>query len=228
MRPEIIAEAVHARPGCVLVAVRDFQHMVHLQNILEKTNVRRHDIVVMTVRPVSAGAGEYELADNQLFSDYEKELFTRVVSMAEKMGKTVDLVVVPGIDPFDAMVQTADKLKASRLVTGVSASMDSEELAQRIGLAWEKLPEPRHSFSLEVITPGRPSTYVNLGPHPPRLWPEDLDRVHELWLRLSRNFGSKLHHRDVVGVALEHLEKDLAHGREREVIDDLSRGLRKS
>ena len=52
--------------------------------------------------------------------------------------------------------------------------MDSDELARRIGLAWEKLPEPRHAFSLEIITPGRPSVYVNLGPHPPRLWPEGL------------------------------------------------------
>ena len=74
----------------------------------------------MTVRPVSTGAGEYELSDKQLFTDYEKELLTRVVTMAEKEGKTVDLLVVPGVDPFDAMVQTAAKLKASRLVTGVS------------------------------------------------------------------------------------------------------------
>ena len=44
--------------------------------MLEKTNLRRHDIVVMTVRPVSTGAGEYELSDKQLFTDYEKELFT--------------------------------------------------------------------------------------------------------------------------------------------------------
>ncbi|MFN7997222.1 MAG: APC family permease [Bryobacteraceae bacterium] len=227
MRPDITPQTVHARPGCVLVAVRDYGRMTHLQNVLEKTNTRRHDIVVMTVRPVSAGAGEYELADNQLFSDYEKELFTRVVSIAEKQGKTVDLLVVPGVDPFDAMVQTAAKLEASRLVTGVSARMDSEELARRIGLAWEKLPEPRFAFSLEVITPGRPSMYVNLGPHPPRLWPEDVDRVHELWLRLSQNFGSKLHHRDIVGVALQRLHKDLVSGREQEVVDDLSKGLRK-
>ena len=67
---------------------------------------------------------------------------------------------------------------------------------------------------------------MNLGPHPPRLWPEDLDRVHELWLQLSDRFGSKLHHRDVIGVALRRLEKDL--GREQEaVIEDLSRELRK-
>ena len=181
----------------------------------------------MTVRPISTGAGEYELSDQQLFSDYEKELLTRVVTMAEKAGKTVDLLVVPGVDPFDAMVQTAAKLKASRLVTGVSAKMDSEELARRIGLAWEKMPEPRHPFSLEIITPDRPSVYVNLGPHPPRLWPEDLDRAHEIWLRLQDNFGSRLHHRDVVGVALRRLQNDLEGDRRDQALDDLNKELRK-
>jgi len=227
MQPEVTAETVHARPGCVLVAVREYNRMAHLHSVLEKTNLRRHDIVVMTVRPVSTGAGEYELADNQLFSDYEKELLTRVVAMAEKAGKTADLIVVPGVDPFDAMVQTASRLKASRLVTGISARMDSDELARRIGMAWEKLPEPRHPFSLEIITAGRPSAYVNLGPHPPRLWPEDLDRAHELWLRLQENFGSRIHHRDVVGVALRRLERDLDTDRRTEVLDDLGKELRK-
>ncbi len=146
-----------------------------------------------------------------------------MVSLAEHEGKTVDLLVVPGVDPFDAMVQTAAKLKASRLVTGVSARMDSDELARRIGLAWEKLPEPRHGFSLEIITPERPSVYVNLGPHPPRLWPQDLDRAHELWLRLQDRFGSRLHHRDVVGLALRRLEKDLAGERAHDVLTDLER-----
>jgi amino acid transporter len=228
LRPEIAVNTVHARPGCVLVAVRDYNRMAHLDAILQKTNMRRHDIVVM-VRPVSSGAGEYELGPNQLFSDYEQELFSRVVSMAEKQGKTVDLLVVPGIDFFDAMVQTAQRLQASRLVTGVSAQMDSEELARRIGQAWERLPEPRHAFSLEVISPGRPSVYVNLGPHPPRLWPEDLGRLHELWLKLSEgHFGHKLHHRDVIGVALRRLEKDLEGERRAEAIEDLNRELHKS
>jgi amino acid transporter len=223
MQAEITAETVHARPGCVLVAVRDYHHMSHLFAVLQKTNLRRHDIVVMTVRPISTGAAEYELSDQQLFSSYEKELMSGVVTMAEKAGKTADLIVVPGVDPFDAMVQTAAKLKASRLVTGVSSSMDSDELARRIGLAWEKLPEPRHPFSLEIITPDRPSVYVNLGPHPPRLWPEDLDRVHDLWLQLQENFGSKLHHRDVVGLALLRLQKDLEGERRNEVLEDLAK-----
>ncbi len=230
LQPQISTQTLRARPGCVLVAVRDYRHMHHLQKVLQKTNLRRHDIVVMTARTISVGAGEYELSESQLFSDYEKELFTRVVAMAEKEGKPVELLAVPAVDPFDAMVQAAAALKASRLVTGVSPRMSSEELARRIGLAWEKLPEPRHAFSLEVISPDRPSIYVNLGPHPPRLWPEDVDRLHDLWLRLAEepDFGSRLHHRDVVGVALRRLERDLEGAERQAVVEDLRKELRKS
>ena len=211
-----------ARAGCILVAARDYNRMTHLQSVLRKTNLRRHDIVVMTVRGVSTGAGEYDLAENQLFTDYERELFTRVVALAEKEGKHVDLLVVPAVNPFDAMVQTAAKLQASRLATGVSARMDSEELARRIGSAWERLPEPRHAFSLEIITPGRPSIYVNLGPHPPRLWPEDVDLVHEIWLELSEKYtGAKLHHRDVVGVALRRMREQLQSQERDGVVHDI-------
>lgn len=224
VQPEITVgpAAIHARPGCILVAVRDYSRMTHLQSVLQKTNLRRHDIVVMTVRGVTSGAGEYDLAENQLFTDYERELFTRVVAMAEKEGKTVDLVVVPAVNPFDAMVQTAAKLQASRLVTGVSARMDSEELARRIGRAWERLPEPRHAFSLEIISPGRPSIYVNLGPHPPRLWPEDVDLVHDMWLELSDKYaGAKLHHRDIVGVALRRMQEQLKSEDRNDVVKDI-------
>jgi hypothetical protein len=141
----------------------------------------------------------------------------------------VELLVVPAIDPFDAMVQTAARLQVSKLVVGVSARMASEELASRIGLAWEHLPEPRHAFSLEITNPDRPSVYVNLGPHPPRLWPEDVDRLHRIWLRLcaQSGVGSRLHHRDVVGVALRRLEDDLERGRHSDVLDSLEAEIHK-
>jgi amino acid transporter len=227
---QIDAQSLHARPGCILVAVRDYHRMEHLKRVLDKTNLRRHDIVVMTVRPISTGAGEYDLSEAQLFSDYEKELFSHVVEMAEKEGKPVELLVVPAVNPFDALAQAANGLKASRLVTGVSARMESDELARQLGLAWESLPEPRHPFSLEVISPDRPSTYVNLGPHPPRMWPEDVDLLHEIWLRLAASdaLGSRLHHRDVVGVALRRLQKDLTDEGHDQVIGEIQKELRKS
>ena len=225
LRSNVENETVGARPGCVLVAVRDFNRLTHLEAVLRKTNTRKHDIVALAVRNVSTGAGEYDLSEDQLFTHYEQELFSRVVSVAEKEGKTVELLVVPGVDPFDALVQTAAKLQASRLVTGVSARMDSEELARRIGTAWQRLPEPRLSFSLEIIAPDRPSVFVNLGPHPPRLWPEDVDTVHNVWLEMSEQFGSRIHHRDIVGVALRRMVRDLDSEERPDVISDVAAEL---
>jgi len=229
-QPEISAATLKAKPGSILVAIRDPRRLWHLDKALEKTNLRRHDIVVMTVRQLSAGAGEYGLRDEQLFARDEQELFSHVVSLAEKKGKSVELLVIPAVDPFDAMVQTASRLQVSKLVVGVSARMASEELARRIGLAWERLPEPRHAFSLEITNPDRPSVYANLGPHPPRLWPEDVDRLHRIWLRLSGDpdIGARLHHRDVVGVALRRLEQDLNGSGHAEILDSLEREIRKS
>jgi hypothetical protein len=228
-QPQVEPSHVHARPGCVLVAVRDYRRLEHLKRVIQKTNLRRHDIVVLTVRQISTGAAEYGLAEHQLFSDYEKELFSHVVELAEKEGKHVELLVVPAVNPFDALVQTAASLQASRLVTGVSARMDSAELARRVGRAWERLPDPKHAFSLEIISPDREPAFVNLGPHPPRLWPEDVDRVHGIWLKLSDadHMGAKLHHRDVVGIALRRLERDLQGEHRGEILDELERELRK-
>jgi amino acid transporter len=228
-KAKIDGASLHARPGCVLVAVRDYHRMEHLKMVLHKTNLRRHDIVVLTVRQISTGAGEYDLSEEQMFSDYEKELFSHVVEMAEKEGKPVGLLVVPAVDPFDALAQAANSLQASRLVTGVSARMTSEELARRIGLAWERLPEPRHAFSLEVISPDRPSSFVNLGPHPPRMWPEDVDLLHEIWLKLSESeqLGSRLHHRDIVGAALRRFRTELDSELREQVIEGMKKELRK-
>lgn len=219
--PRVDPRLLHARPGCVLVAVRNPGNMEHLRRTLRKTDLRRNDIVVMTVLP-QAPDSEYDLTKDQVFGETERELFTAVVTIAEKEGKPVELLVVPSIDPFEAVVQTANLLKISRLVTGVSPKMSSDELARRIGLAWEKLPEPRHPFSLEIITPDRPSTFVNLGPHPPRLWPEDVDKLHALWLQMSNEVGSRLHHRDVVGLALQRLEQEYKGADRNAVVNELN------
>jgi amino acid transporter len=228
VEPELDAAAIHARPGCVVVALRDYTNMLPLKWALEKTSVRRQDIVVLTIRPLSTGAAEYDLMERQIFGDHEKHLFTRVVTEAEKEGKHVELLVAPATNPFDGMVRVAAQLECSRLVTGVSPRMAPEELSRRIGLAWEALPEPRHPFAIALIRPNQPPLHVNLGPHPPRLWPDDVTRVHDLWLRLSRDerLGSHLHHRDIVAESLRRLEDELDGGYEA-IVAELLRQIRK-
>ena len=219
---EVAADAVNARPGNVLVAVRNPGHLEHLEKTLAKTDTRKIDIVVVSVHVSPRGSQAVELGTDQVFGADERYLFTKVVTVAEKAGKTVELLVVPGADPWTAVVQTAEKLKSARVVAGLSPKYDPMLLGKIVGEAWEGLPLPRPSLSLEVVLGNQKSIFFNLGPHPPRLWPEDIELVHQLWRDLSnRQFGAKLHHRDVIGVALQRLARDLGTPEAERVVKEL-------
>jgi nucleotide-binding universal stress UspA family protein len=222
---EVTKEAVHVRPGNLLVAVRNPNRMQHLERILRKTDTRKMDIVVLSVRTLKTGADEDGLAPDQMFSDAETRVFSKVVNLAEKAGKHVELMVVLGTDPYDAIVQTAARLQSSRIVMGLSPKLTPSEQGAQVGGYWEKLPEPRPSLSLELVLEDQKEVvFFNLGPHPPRLWPQDIDLVHRLWLELSaRGPGSKLHHRDVLSVALRRMAAELQSPRAPEVVEDVIR-----
>jgi nucleotide-binding universal stress UspA family protein len=225
-REDVSAESVHVRPGNVLVAVRNPNRLQHLARILEKTDLRRMDIVALSVRTVTqAASGEHALEPGQIFAARETEVFTKVVTLAEKAGKHVELIVVPGQNPYEAAVQTAARLQSSRIVMGLSPKLTPAEQGAEVGRYWEQLPEPRPSLSLEIVLENQKDTvFFNLGPHPPRLWPEDIDLAHRLWLEISaKGPGAKLHHRDVIGVALRRMNQDLQSGRAPEVLSDIQR-----
>lgn len=226
--PDIAPETASVRPGNVLVAVRNPNRMDHLEKVLERTDPRKMDIIAVAVHQTNpAGAGEYGLNADQIFSQDETTLFSRVVALAEKAGKHVELMVVTGPDPNQALVHTAARLQSSRIVMGRSPKMAPAEQGHAVGAAWESLSQPRPSLSLEIVAPDtRESTYFNLGPHPPRLWPEDLELLHRLWLELGRmGPGAKLHHRDVVGVALRRLDRELHNGAGPEILNEITREL---
>jgi hypothetical protein len=175
------------------VACRNPFHLEHLEKVLEKTDTRKVDVVVLSVhRVTAASSGEYDLSADQIFGTAEQDLFTHVVSIAEKAGKHVELLAVAAADPWLGIVQTAQKLQSSRIVCGLSPLYASNPAQQGkvVGEAWESLTPPRPSLSLEIVLPdSTQSVYFNLGPHPPRLWPEDVDRVHRLWLELCSQGG---------------------------------------
>jgi len=214
-------ESISARPGNVLVAIRNPYQLEHLKKVLGRVDTRKIDVVALTVKRTSGyGSGGHELDVDQIFSDKVAELFSNVVSVAEKDGKHVELIVVPGREYNRATVEVAQRLKSGLVVMGLSAKMTPSEQAKAFGDAWERLPPPRPQLSLEILDEetGK-QTYFNMGPHPPRLWPDDIDLLHRLWLSLSdKGLGHKLHHRDVVRVALRRLEADLESPQVKEVL----------
>ena len=225
-QPILTPQAVKVRPGSVIVAVRNPHELQHLEKTLDRVDTRKLDIVVLTVKRTSRhGSGGFELEPDQIFTDRVAQLFTKVVTVAEKAGKHIELLVVPGRDYNRAVVEVAQQLKSNLIVMGLSGKLNPSEQAKAFGDAWEKLPAPRPQLSLEImdISAGK-RTYFNLGPHPPRLWPEDMELLHKLWLDLTnRGLGHKLHHRDVVRVALRKLEAALASDEAKSIVDELKR-----
>jgi amino acid transporter len=202
-------EEVQVRPGSLLVTVRDHHTLHHLRWALEVTDTHDQDIVVMEARLTGYGSAEYDLAMEQIFSDYEQTLFTKAVSIAEGYGKRISLLVVPARDVFSAIVQTANSLECSAVVSGLSTKMTGEEQAFRLGQAWEAMPEPKRQIVFQVVHPDVTVETYRIGPHTPTMKSEDVHLVHKIWLDIKRHSGTEeIHHSDIVTLALTRLARD--------------------
>jgi hypothetical protein len=205
-------ETVEVRPGNILCLVRDYNNLEHLRKTLELTHTGRKNLVVMTVHLIRGPMAGYKDIDEQrLFTSYEQLLFSRVVALAEKAGKHVDLLVVPSSNVDQAIAQTAAHLESSEIVLGQSAVMSPEEQCLRLGQAWEETPnKPKQPVRCRVVDTRGKMYEVVLGAHAPSLSEEDIDRIHRLWLNVTSDPGTEnLHHKDVVKAALARLEHDL-------------------
>jgi hypothetical protein len=226
-RSELSLENVGARPGNILVPVSSYHALYHLSAVLDRVKVERRDIVVLHVRLLRrAPTGEVELDAGQMFGSVEQHLFTQALSLAEKRGKTVRLAVVAATDMWDGILRAAVNLQSAAIVLGRSAKMTVAEQARDVGLAWEKLPDPRPQFNLEIFQPGGTREFFLLGPHSPHLTSNEVKLVHQLWLRFSDMvFPEELHHHDVVHFALDEVQRELAEGKEKDVAERLKAHL---
>ena len=142
MREAVSPEAVGVRPGNTLCLVRDYRTLTHLNKALEITDTDKQDLVVATVR-VSKGphAGYEKISSHHLFTSYEQLLFSKVVGVAEKVGKPVHLLVVPSTNVFEGSAHAAAQLESCEIIAGRSAVFTPEEQARRLGRAWARLPD---------------------------------------------------------------------------------------
>ncbi|HEY7403674.1 MAG TPA: APC family permease [Candidatus Angelobacter sp.] len=217
-------ETVQVRPGNVLVAVRDFNTLNHLRWTLENTDTHETDVVVMEARLTQYGSAVSDLAMEQIFSDYEQTLFTKAVSIAESYGKRISLLVVPARDVWSAIVQTANSLESSLVVSGLSSKMTGEEQAFKLGQGWEAMPEPKRQFVFNVVRPDYTVETYRIGPHTPTMKTEDVHLVHKIWLDIKKFQGTEdIHHSDIVTLALTRLSRDYNLDK-----DDVLKNLKKS
>jgi len=223
-REAVSNETVEVRPDNTLCLVRDYNTLDHLRKALELTHTGKKDLVVMTVHLMRGpDTGYAGLAENQLFTTYEQHLFSKVVALAEKAGKSVHLLVVPSSDVFQAIAHTAAQLDSANIIAGRSSVMTPEEQAKRLGYAWESLPhKPRQQVRFRVIGPGDEIGDFYLGAHAPELSDEEIHLIHRLWLEVTRERGlEQTHHKEIVTVALTSLAEEMRGKRRKEVLERL-------
>ncbi len=199
---------VEARPGNFLVPVRRPHVLTHLIAALRAAGNR--DVVAMTVRLVGVDVPDDPQQHLHATAD-ERRLLSAVIAAAEREGHAVQLMIVPGANVFDSVIETALRLESSEIHVGESETLSADDQARLLGDAWERSSKPSAVDVRLVVHHPRGSTAAyHLGAHAPALGPEDYAHIHRLWLDVVRAVGPSVHHRDVVRAALLHMEHELS------------------
>jgi magnesium transporter len=199
---------VAARPGNFLVPVRRPHGLTHLLAALRAAGDR--DVVAMTVRIIGVDVPDDPGATPRV-TEEERRLLSAVIAAAEREGRAVRLMIVPGVNVFDSVIETALQLQSSEIHVGESETLSADDQARLLGDAWERASKPsRVDVRLIVHHPRGTTAAYHLGAHAPALRPEDYEHIHRLWLDVVRAVGPSVHHHDVVRAALIHMEHELS------------------
>ncbi|HEX4056373.1 MAG TPA: APC family permease [Tepidisphaeraceae bacterium] len=146
----------HPKP--VLVAARGPRSLPVLQKILQEIDTDQRDVVVVTCKVLPARTLGVTLQETTM-DDGDRDLLTKIVTVAEQVGKQVHPVVLPTNNPLYAIATAARDLKANEVVLGVSEKMQAETQLEQFALAWGSatadpmFSDIAHDMTVRIVGP---------------------------------------------------------------------------
>jgi amino acid transporter len=147
-----------SHPKPILVAARGPRSLPVLQRVLQEVDTDQRDVVVVTCKvlpPKTLGITPEETS----VDDSDRDLLTKIVTVAEEVGKEVHPVVLPTNNPLFAIATAARDLKANEVVLGVSEKMLAETQLEQFALAWgsatadPSYADIAHDMTVRVVGP---------------------------------------------------------------------------
>ncbi|MBX7247138.1 MAG: amino acid permease [Candidatus Sumerlaeaceae bacterium] len=115
----------------ILVPVRDPHNLVHLKKALEEAHELGTEVIVMTIK-VEKGDQSFQ----NLFTNEQEKLFTKVIELAEKYGEAVVPIVVPSNNSWFAIARTAKDIGAEEILLGKSGRIPEDVQMEQLAIMW--------------------------------------------------------------------------------------------
>jgi amino acid transporter len=131
----------------ILVPVRNPNNLTHLKSVLETANDDNTDIIVLYIK-VEKGY-EYS-SDYENLTNDEKDLFRKVILLAEKYGKTIHPLIIFSNDPIYIIVYTAFYGRVNKIVMGVSGRMGAEAQLEELAITWGMIKPKDFNGKIEI------------------------------------------------------------------------------
>jgi amino acid transporter len=163
VRENLSPASLQVRPGNILVAMHDPNHLGALRKALEESDPMKHDIVALSVNSNVQEPAIMISDPAQVMDKCETSVFSQVVHEAEKVGKPVRLVAIAGRNCSDLILQAAHQIRSSRLVIDAISKISPSEQHKEITAAWQRLSSVQ-TLSVEIVPDGGSAIhYFKLG-----------------------------------------------------------------
>ncbi|WP_428898090.1 Amino acid transporter [Parelusimicrobium proximum] len=140
----------------VVIGVKDPDNLYHLDEFLKDVDNEATDIILVYVKPPLEDVRFGPIALKAQNQDETTELFSKIILIAEKYGKTTYPVIVESNDPYYALSQVARAADADEILLGLSGTHGANDQMERMVMAWSNIEgKLSHPVNLKIVWEGR-------------------------------------------------------------------------